>query len=471
MSPVGADQPAARSGWAQARNILLVRLDNLGDVLMTTPAIGAVKRGIGDQTGEPHADAALPRLTLLASPAGATVAGHLPDLDDVVVYDAPWVKGPPGNAHADQELLDCLARRRFDAAIIFTVATQSALPAALMCRLAGIPLCLAYSRENPYALLTDSVRDTEVCVDGMRHEVERQLDLVRTVGFDARAERLVFRCHVDETASAGRKLAAAGADPARPYLVVHPGSSAASRRYPAERFGQAAAQVGAESGLQIVFTGGPGEHAQVAAAQAACTRAGAPLAGISPGSTSLPDVSPPDASLANGSLANASLTDASLTDASVTAVSLAGNLSVGELAALIAGASLVLCNNSGPAHLAAAAGTPVVVLYALTNPQHTPWRVASRVLNHDVPCRNCLKSVCPELHHACLLRVTPGAVAEAALELLREVAELDPRGRSVDAFAGAGDSGNRDSAPARPSGRTPVIVLAPDRGAKLAAGR
>jgi len=70
-------------------------------------------------------------------------------------------------------------------------------------------------------------------------------------------------------------------------------------------------------------------------------------------------------------------------------------------------------------HIAAALGTPVVDLYALTNPQHTPWRVASRVLIHDVPCRNCLKSVCPEQHHDCLRRVEPEAVATAALELIR----------------------------------------------------
>jgi ADP-heptose:LPS heptosyltransferase len=93
-------------------------------------------------------------------------------------------------------------------------------------------------------------------------------------------------------------------------------------------------------------------------------------------------------------------------------------LSLGELAALIGDAAVVVCNNSAPAHLAAAMGTPTVVLYALTNPQHTPWRVRTRVLNHDVACRNCLKSVCPEGHHGCLLGVEPHEVADAAVALL-----------------------------------------------------
>jgi ADP-heptose:LPS heptosyltransferase len=67
-------------------------------------------------------------------------------------------------------------------------------------------------------------------------------------------------------------------------------------------------------------------------------------------------------------------------------------------------------------HVAAAVGTPVVDLYALTNPQHTPWLVPHRVLSKDVPCRNCYKSVCPQGHHACL-DVGVEEVVAAASEL------------------------------------------------------
>jgi ADP-heptose:LPS heptosyltransferase len=70
--------------------------------------------------------------------------------------------------------------------------------------------------------------------------------------------------------------------------------------------------------------------------------------------------------------------------------------------------------------MAAALGTPVVDLYALTNPQHTPWLVPARVLNHDVPCRNCLKSVCPQGHHDCLAKVPSEEVAAAALSLIQQ---------------------------------------------------
>jgi ADP-heptose:LPS heptosyltransferase len=90
-----------------------------------------------------------------------------------------------------------------------------------------------------------------------------------------------------------------------------------------------------------------------------------------------------------------------------------------------------LTNNTGPAHIAAAVGTPVVDLYALTNPQHTPWHVPSRVLFHDVPCRNCFSSVCREEHHRCLRGVAPADVAAAVLDLHSRT-----RGASVSGASG-----------------------------------
>jgi ADP-heptose:LPS heptosyltransferase len=118
--------------------------------------------------------------------------------------------------------------------------------------------------------------------------------------------------------------------------------------------------------------------------------------------------------------------------------SLAGELNLGEMAALLAAAPLLIANNTGPVHVAAAVGTPVVDLFALTNSQHTPWMVLCLVLYHDVPCRWCCKSVCPQGHHDCQRLVPPDAVVRAALELLRPVsreasAERGGPPRSADA--------------------------------------
>lgn len=120
-----------------------------------------------------------------------------------------------------------------------------------------------------------------------------------------------------------------------------------------------------------------------------------------------------------GSDSERGLVDAVCARAGPRAVPLAGALSLGELGALIETADLLLSNNSGPVHLAAALGTPVVDLYALTNPQHTPWRVPHRVLNVDVPCRNCYRSVCDQPGHPCLREVSVDDAVAAVHALLR----------------------------------------------------
>jgi ADP-heptose:LPS heptosyltransferase len=79
---------------------------------------------------------------------------------------------------------------------------------------------------------------------------------------------------------------------------------------------------------------------------------------------------------------------------------------------------VLVSNNSGPVHIAAALNTAVVDVYALTNPQHTPWQVPHRTLYHDVPCKFCYKSICPLEHHDCLRLIPPEAVVKATLELL-----------------------------------------------------
>jgi lipopolysaccharide heptosyltransferase II len=356
--------------WDGVRRILAVRLDNLGDVLMSTPALSALKASF------PGA-----QLTLMASPSGAAITPFLPCIDDVIVYDAPWVKSNgTAEGSADLAMAERLRSMAFDAAVIFTVYSQSALPAAMLCRFAGIPRVLAHCRENPYRLLTDWVRDTAV-EDNGRHETQRQLDLVRTVGATVADERLVFRVAPADRASLRTKLAARGVAAERGWTLVHPGATAPSRRYPAERFATVARTLTDDGRGPVLVTGGPDE----------AELAGAVAAQAGPG-----------------------------------VISIAGALTLGEFAALIADAALLVSNNSGPVHLAAALGTPVVDLYALTNPQHTPWQVSSRVLFHDVPCKFCYRSECPQGHHQCLRGVTPETVIAAARELHTEAHPLEP---------------------------------------------
>src|SRR5205807_9863706 len=103
------------------------------------------------------------RITLLTSPAGGAIARLIPEVDDVIVHEAPWVKGSPPRHDSRQEyaLADRLRFENFHGAVIFTVYSQNSLPAALLCYLADIPLRLAHSHENPYHLLTHWLPDAE----------------------------------------------------------------------------------------------------------------------------------------------------------------------------------------------------------------------------------------------------------------------------------------------------------------------
>ena len=99
----------------------------------------------------------------------------------------------------------------------------------------------------------------------------------------------------------------------------------------------------------------------------------------------------------------------------------AGTLAFAERCAAIAAADLTITNNTGPMHVAAALKTPVVTLFALTNPpeQWGPWHVPHRQLYHEVACRICYSRVCP-YGHECLRQVSPAMVVDAAAELLAE---------------------------------------------------
>ena len=365
--------------WADAERILCVRLDAMGDVLMTTPALRALRA-----SGPPGRT-----ITLLTSPSGAAVARLIPEVDATITYDAPWMKAtaPRRDGSVDRAFIDRLRAERFDAAIIFTVYSQNPLPAAMLCHLADIPLRLAHCRENPYQLLTDRVEEVEPQAT-IRHEARRQLDLVAAIGATTADERLSLRVPDSARAAIRDRLAGLGIDDSTRWAVVHPGATASSRRYPPGLFARAAGLL-VEAGFTLVFTGDASESALVEAIR---VEAG-------PGMTH----------------------------------TLADQLTLPEFAALVGAAPVLVSNNTGPVHVASAVGTPVVDLYALTNLQHTPWLVPHRVLFHDVPCKLCYKSVCPMGHHDCLRLVPPEAVAAAAVELVE-----GGRSASIPPFAFAG---------------------------------
>ncbi|HZS94577.1 MAG TPA: glycosyltransferase family 9 protein [Chloroflexota bacterium] len=527
--------------WKAARRILLVRLDNLGDVLVTTPAFHAIA------TSLPRAE-----LTLLASPVGAQ-AGYLnPDLGDVIVYEAPWMdpwQRLPQDGDREQAMIRLIKERDFDAAIIFTSFRQSSLPAAYLCYLAGIPLRAAASIDGPGSLLTTRHKHPERPM----HEVERGLDLAAAIGCSTderdlvlkvpeearQSVRTILRENVsgnpratnrdnsgEDARSLGLQPVSTPQDAGRstdtpsvvaPFMGAPPLDENVSlsgdlpRRVPGptdvvEATGARHPQgvrlqpslrkaddgalrpVGSESnadaerakaldcgtttyGTSMVFDGdgagrtetelqslrstlpglevGPeyGSHIPADNRRRGDLRSPAasggrtafdgtrngPIIVVHPG-CSMPARTYPWEMFAEaadllierleatvvltGSEGEAELTARVAERMRREPVDLAGKLSFPELCALIEVADLTVTNNTGPMHLAAAVKTPVIALFALTNPpeQWGPWQVPHRLLYHDVPCRICYSRVCPYTHD-CLRLVELADIVAAARDL------------------------------------------------------
>lgn len=333
-------------------HVLVVRLDSAGDVLLTGPAVRAVAAGAG-------------RVTYLCGPRGLAAARLLPGVDEIVLHRAPWIDPEPEPVirAAVAALVDDLAGRGIDQAVILTSWHQSALPTALILRMAGVGTIAAVSEDYPGALL-----DVRHRVDDDLHEVQRALSTVATLGYrlpPGDGDRLRVRL-----------LPAAVSLPFDPpYVVVHPGASVPARAW-STAANAALVDALAARGRRVVVTGSRDERELAAAVAGAPGRAGV--------------------------------------------VDLAGTCDLAGLAAVLAGADVVVVGNTGPAHLAAAVGTPVVSLFAPTVPsvRWAPWGVPTVLLgDQGIDCGGCRSRTCPVAGHPCLSSVTVDDVVDAVERL------------------------------------------------------
>lgn len=353
------------SKWLDARNILAIRLDNIGDVIMLGPALRAVKE-------TSHA----PRLTLLASPAGATAVPLLPWIDDVIVCRAPWqdIGGHvPFDPERELQFIQMLSERKFDAALIFTSFSQTPHVPGYACYLAGIPLRAGESKEFGGGVLTNELRSGP---DEL-HQVERNLRLVEHLGFVANDRQLQIDIHDQARAAVSTLLASAKLDPGDPFIIIHPGASAQARRYPADRFGTLARLL-TRRGWPVLITGVERETALI---------------------EEVLEHAPQAHSIIGTSLA--------------------------EYSALIEKATLVICNDSLPMHLADAMKTPEIVLFSGTDyeEQWRPRATSSRLLRRNTACHPCYLFECP-IQHACL-DISPEEVVEEVEAMLGAIKMTD----------------------------------------------
>ncbi|GIJ11719.1 hypothetical protein Van01_49330 [Micromonospora andamanensis] len=330
------------------------------------------------------------RVVLLCGPRGRAAADLLPGVDEIIEHRLPWID--PAPAPVDPAEMAALVTRlsavAADEAVVFTSFHQSPLPLALLLRMAGVARIAAISDDYPGSLL-----DVRHRVPAGVPEAERALSLAAAAGYplgDGDEPHLRLRPVPPPPGEAG--------EPG--YVVLHPGSAAPARGCPPELAERIADELNA-AGYRVVVTGGPAERDLTARVAGRHCR------------------------------------------------DLGGRTGLAELAGVVAAAGAVVVGNTGPAHLAAAYGVPVVSLFAPTVPfgQWGPWRVPTvRLGDATAACRDTRAARCPVPGHPCLSGVEPGAVLDA-LRLLGVPPDRTPTGstgsRPVPEVAGVGAGGTR----------------------------
>ncbi|SNS99333.1 ADP-heptose:LPS heptosyltransferase [Noviherbaspirillum humi] len=355
------------------RRIAVFRALQLGDLLVTVPALRALR------AAAPQA-----QIVLVGLPWAASFAERFEKyVDEHLVF--PGFPGLPESAP------DMAAIPRF-----FAQAQSYQFDLAIQLHGSGLqtnPLAVAMGarRNAGFFVPGHYCPDPELFADWQdsEHEVLRYLRLMRFLGIETRGEALEFPLTGRDFQSLRHGAAMADIDLPAPggYACIHPGSRLPSRRWPPERFAQVADALAAE-GLQIVLTGSDGERDIIAAVRAAMH---AP------------------------------------------ALDLCGRTDLGALAALVAQARLVVCNDTGISHVAAGVATPSVVISSGADARRWAPLDANRhrLLFAHAPCRPCAHVVCPVAGHPCATDVSAERVIAEALDLC--AADLPRPVRAVNA--------------------------------------
>jgi heptosyltransferase-2 len=335
------------------RNIrrIMVRATNwVGDAVMITPALGAIRETFPDA-----------EIVVVAKPIVAPLFDPHPYCDRVLVFDK---QGKDRGISGLIRFGAALRRERFDLAILL----QKAIEAAILATLAGIPRRLGYRTDGRRLLLTHSLPFTP----GVRrqHHVKHYLHLLSSFGIQGSDDKLRLLVTPEE-ADWAKNLMGEGN-----WLAINPGAAYGSaKRWIPERFAEVGDRLAREYDLRVVLTGGPGERE------------------IGRDIEQAMQCSP---------------------------LNLIGETSVRQMAAVLSRCRLVVTNDSGPMHVAAAFGVPIVAVFGPTDHTTThPYSEAFRVVRKEFECAPCLKRQCPT-DHQCMNAVTVEDVVSAAKNYLEE---------------------------------------------------
>jgi heptosyltransferase-2 len=303
------------------------------------------------------------RITVVANPLVAQLFEFHPDCDEVIEYDR---QGRHAGSTGFLRFVAMLRGKKFDCAILF----QNAIEAALMAFLAGVPQRAGFMTDGRRLLLTHAVPigDRQRAL----HHTDYYLHMLAECGITTINKQQTLALRPEEIRWAADTF------PQGRFVVINPGAAYGSaKRWVPERFAEVADQLFSKYGLSVVLSGGPGE--------------------IEIGADIAKAMQSPHQNVI-------------------------GKTSVRQMMALLAASRLMITNDSGPMHVAAAFGVPMVAIFGPTDHTTTaPWGTRAQIVRHAVECSPCLLRQCP-IDHRCMQRVTVDDVLSAAAVLLGDEA-------------------------------------------------
>jgi heptosyltransferase-2 len=348
--------PQTRQAPFHFKRILIVRTDRIGDVLLSTPVIKALR----DEYPSAY-------LAVMVSPYTRDVVEGNPFLNEVIIYDKDsmhrgWL--------ATIKFAIGLRNKQFDLAVILHPLNR----VHLLTFFAGIPRRVGYDRKLGF-LLTDRIKHTKHL--GEKHEIEYNLDLLRYLGMHPKEKSLFMPTKAESENWAQQFLAKEGIGSSDKLLAVHPGASCISKLWPAERFAEVADRMAEKYGVKVLIVAGP-----------------------------------KDAALGRQVVERMKYH----------AINLAGSTSVSQLASIFRRCVLLISNDSGPVHIASAAGAAVIAIFGRNQKGLGPVRWGpvgnkAAILHKDTGCTECLAHNCVR-GFACIKAISVEEVLKTADSLL-----------------------------------------------------
>jgi len=356
----------------QPRRILVIRLDLIGDLVLSMTVVRALKRTY------PGA-----QIDLLALPSSAQIVRDDPDLSSVITYDPNVWRRPKAlaqgrNWRAALSVIRRLRGRRYDIAV-----SVFGNWAAMLAVASGAKRRVGFGRESYPGFMTDSVAGRHWQPGERLHEVDYCLKLARAAGATVTPEDRIPRLFVAASArdELDMLLHEVGISNDKPLIACHVSSNnGQSKRWPVPYWATLIDHLVGERGAQVVLTGAPGD---------------------------LP------------------LIERVMSRMEQTAFNLAGKTSLAQLAALLQRADVLVSGDSGPMHIAAAVGTPLIAIHGPTDPAHSgPVSPLATILRSGIWCSPCYNAKgpadCRFYTTQCMKNILPARVLEIIEEKLRE---------------------------------------------------